>query len=101
MFSSVAGIGLGLSFPPTVILCFISFAISLSSPPGLLTRQPEASSKELTSKRFQAVDISFFLASPIQARAKHSVCRESQRLRTYYLDDKGRGSDQLEHRLNH
>src|ERR1700726_3599753 len=69
MFSLVAGIGLGTSFPPTVILCFTSFTISPSTAPGLLTRQPHMNNREPANRRFQAAGMSFLPYSLIPPSA--------------------------------
>src|SRR6516225_2861497 len=70
MLSSVAGIGLRSSFPPTVILCFTSLAISPSTAPGLLTRQPPKSNRDPASKSCHAVGIGFSLGSLNQTAPK-------------------------------
>src|SRR5215472_9398197 len=57
MFASVAGIGLTSSFPPTVILCFTSFAISFSTTPGWVTLHPQTNSREAASKLFKGASL--------------------------------------------
>jgi hypothetical protein len=54
MFSFVAGTGLGVPFPPTVILCLTALAIALSTDPGLLTRQPNTSRQASAGNSFHA-----------------------------------------------
>src|ERR1700704_6873816 len=41
MFSALAGMGFGTSFPPTVSLCFTVLIILSSTLPGSLTPQPQ------------------------------------------------------------
>src|SRR5215469_16911961 len=92
MFASLAGIGLRSSFPPTVILCFISFATSFSIAPGLLTLQPQTNSRAPASKRFHAVGISFprfFAPGGLRNSAVSRTARYNTRVRWGAFGDTG------------
>src|SRR6202023_260120 len=76
IFSGVAAIGLGVFFPPTVILCFTFLAISLSIAPGWLTRHPEKIRAQLITIVILVVfmNLTLLLSCISQSPNRHQAC---------------------------